>query len=138
MPYTMTDYPSSLKSLEKIERRKAIDIINAMLEEGYEAGRAIPVGTEQAQEWYKNANEADIRKLEDKNITQHKSDPDAKGPELADNNVDVYFKEKEWKVKTKGADKPSDTFEYKRDAVARAEEIVENRNAEVNVHNRND
>src|SRR5699024_10696353 len=102
MPNTMTDYPSSLKSLEKIERRKAIDIINAMLEEGYDAGRAIPVGTEQAQEWYKNASESDIRELENKNITQHESDPDAKGPELADNNVEVYFKEKEWKVKTKG------------------------------------
>lgn len=136
MPYTTKDYPSSLKNLEKIERRKAIDIINAMLEEGYDESRAIPVGTEQAQEWYKNASEDEIEELENKNITQHEDDPDSKGPELADNDVEVFFEDKEWKVQTKGADKASDTFEYKKDAVARAEEIVENRDADVKVHNK--
>lgn len=31
MPWTMSDYPSSWKNLEKLERKKAIDIGNAML-----------------------------------------------------------------------------------------------------------
>lgn len=55
MPYTMNDYPDSLKNLERLERRKAIDIINAMIEDGYDEDEAIPIGTRQAEKWYKDA-----------------------------------------------------------------------------------
>ena len=61
MPYTMNDYPDSLKNMENLERRKAIDIINALLEEGYDDNRAIPIGTEQAQDWYKDATDEELK-----------------------------------------------------------------------------
>ncbi len=49
MPWNMNDYPSSLKNLDKPVRKKAIDIANAMLDEGYDEGKAIPIATKQAE-----------------------------------------------------------------------------------------
>src|SRR5699024_11554077 len=100
---------SDLNNLERLERRKAIDIINAMLEDGYDENRAIPIGTEQAQEWYKNASEDDLKKLENKDLQKHDDDDDSRGPELIDNDAEVYFGEDEWKVKTVGAKTASGT-----------------------------
>lgn len=51
MPWTTTDYPASMKNLTKEVRNKAIEIANALLEEGYEEGRAIAIGTAKAEEW---------------------------------------------------------------------------------------
>lgn len=138
MAYTMNDYPDSLKNLERLERRKAIDIINAMLEDGYDENRAIPIGTEQAQEWYKNASDDDLKKLENKDLQKHDDDDDSRGPELIDNDVEVYFEEDEWKVKTVGAKQASATYDKKTDAEKRAKEIADNRGTNVKVHNKND
>ncbi|WP_462421399.1 DUF2188 domain-containing protein [Salinicoccus sp. Marseille-QA3877] len=138
MAYTMNDYPDSLKNLERLERRKAIDIINAMLEDGYDENRAIPIGTEQAQEWYKNASDEDLKKLENKSLQKHDDDDDSRGPELIDNDVEVYFEDDEWKVKTVGAKQASATFDKKKDAEKRAKEIADNRGTDVKVHNKNE
>lgn len=59
MPWSMKDYPQSLKNLEEPVRKKAIEIANAMVDEGYEEGRAIPIATSQAKEWKKTL----LRKL---------------------------------------------------------------------------
>lgn len=53
MPWSMKDYPQSLKNLEEPVKKKAIEIANAMVDEGYEEGRAIPIETSQAKEWKK-------------------------------------------------------------------------------------
>jgi uncharacterized protein YdaT len=133
----MNDYPDSLKNLDRLERRKAIDIINAMLEEGYDEGRAIPIGTEQAQEWYKDASEEDLKKLENKDLKDH-DDDNSRGPDLIDNDVEVYFEDDEWKVKTVGAKQASDTYDRKNEAEKRAKEIADKRGTNVKVHNKND
>lgn len=52
MPWTMIDYPSSLKNLNKATKKKAIDIANALVDEGYNENKAIPIATKQAKEWY--------------------------------------------------------------------------------------
>ena len=137
MAYSMNDYPDSLKNLDRLERRKAIDIINAMLEEGYDENRAIPIGTEQAQEWYKDASEEDLKKLENKDLKDH-DDDNSRGPDLIDNDVEVYFEDDEWKVKSVGAKRASATFDRKKDAEKRAKEIADNRGTNVKVHNKND
>ena len=131
MPYTMNDYPDSLKNMENLERRKAIDIINALLEEGYDDNRAIPIGTEQAQDWYKDATDEELKELEYKDITRHEDDPDVQGGRIADNDVEVLYEDDEWKVQTKGAKRPGSTYETKDEAVKRAKEIAINRGAEV-------
>lgn len=43
MPWNMKDFPASMKNLDKLTRKKAIDIANALLDEGYPDSRAIPI-----------------------------------------------------------------------------------------------
>lgn len=52
MPYTKTDFPASLKNLPAKIKNKAVEIINALLEEGYQEARAIAIGTWQAEKMY--------------------------------------------------------------------------------------
>ena len=63
MPWSMKDYPQSLKNLEEPVKKKAIEIANAMVDEGYEEGRAIPIATSQAKEQKKNASKEEIDQL---------------------------------------------------------------------------
>ena len=49
MPWTYSDYPNSLKNFTTAVRHKAIDIANALLEEGYKEGRAIAIVTAKAE-----------------------------------------------------------------------------------------
>jgi uncharacterized protein YdaT len=61
MPWTKDDYPDSLKNFMAPIRYKAIEIANALLEDGYEEGRAIAIATAQAKEWGENRDKQ-IRK----------------------------------------------------------------------------
>ncbi|WP_167628497.1 hypothetical protein [Listeria valentina] len=54
MPWTKNNYPNSWKNLNEEERKKAIEIGNALLKEGYPEKRAIPIATAKAEEWNKN------------------------------------------------------------------------------------
>ncbi len=51
MPWNKNNYPNSMKNLDNRVRDKAIDIANALLEEDYEEGRAIPIAISQAKKW---------------------------------------------------------------------------------------
>lgn len=51
MPWTKNDYPDSFKNLNSDVRNKAIEIANALLKDGMEEGRAIPIATEKAREY---------------------------------------------------------------------------------------
>jgi uncharacterized protein YdaT len=61
MPWTKDDYPDSLKNFMAPVRNKAIEIANALLEEGYDEGRAISIATAKAKEWGEN-HDKQIRK----------------------------------------------------------------------------
>lgn len=54
MPWTWQRYPDSMKNLPVRIRHKAIDIANALLDDGYEESRAIPIAIAQAKEWHEN------------------------------------------------------------------------------------
>lgn len=54
MPYTDASYPISMKNLEPAVRRKAIEIANALLEDDYAEGSAIPIAIAQAKRWAEN------------------------------------------------------------------------------------
>ena len=54
MPWTKYNYPASMKNLMAPVRNKAIEIANALLDEGYEEGRAIAIATAKAEEWGEN------------------------------------------------------------------------------------
>lgn len=51
MPWTGLRYPRSMANLPDGVRRKAIAIANALLEEGYDEGRAIRIAIAQARRW---------------------------------------------------------------------------------------
>lgn len=51
MPWSEQNYPVSMKNLTEDLRAEAIKIANALLKKGYEEGRAISIGTAQAEEW---------------------------------------------------------------------------------------
>lgn len=133
MPWTMEDYPQSWKNFDKLERKKAIDIGNAMLKDGYKEENAIPIATKQAESWYKNASQSELDELKYKKITQHQQD-DSANPKLNEKDVHVYYEEKQWKIKSDGAKQASDTFDKKEDAMKRARNIAENRDTEVIEH----
>lgn len=54
MPWTKNDYPPSLKNLMAPVRNKAVEIANALLDEGYDEGKAIAIATSKAEEWGAN------------------------------------------------------------------------------------
>ena len=54
MPYTKSDYPPSMKNLMAPVRTKAIEIANALLEDGRDEGSAIAIAIAKAEEWAQN------------------------------------------------------------------------------------
>lgn len=133
MPWNMQDYPDSLKNFEPLLRKKIIDIANALEESGYEDDRAIPIAINEGKDWYNNASQSE-RDAFDKEANPQKDDEhdtSSANPDLIDNDVEVFYEEEQWKVKTVDAERASDTFDIKADAIERAKEIAENRDAKV-------
>ena len=51
MPWSESYYPPAMTHLDAAVRCKAIEIANALLEEGHDEGFAIRVGIARAKEW---------------------------------------------------------------------------------------
>jgi uncharacterized protein YdaT len=51
MPWTLDDYPASMRNLPEPVLAKAIEIANAMLDEGYEEEQAIRMAIAAARRW---------------------------------------------------------------------------------------
>jgi len=51
MPWTSDRFPPSMSHLPEPAREKAIEIANALLEEGMEEGKAIRIAIAKAKEW---------------------------------------------------------------------------------------
>jgi len=51
MPWDETYYPRSMRNLPPEVRQKAIEIANALLEEGYDEGKAIRIAIAKAKQW---------------------------------------------------------------------------------------
>lgn len=58
MPWTKTDYPDSMKHLDSDVRNKAIEMANAMLEDGMEEGRAISIATSKARDFVNGSDDS--------------------------------------------------------------------------------
>lgn len=132
----MQDYPSTMKNLDELVRKKAIDMANALLQDGYPEGRAIPIATKQAQEWYDNASQ------EEKESFRHEAPPKKsdkhdgadQNENLLDANVQVKYQDKQWQVNSKGAKKPSETYDNKDEAIERARYIAQNKGTKVEIY----
>jgi uncharacterized protein YdaT len=58
MPWDESYYPRSMRNLPPEVRLKAIEIANALLEEGYDEGKAIRIAIAKAKEWAARAAES--------------------------------------------------------------------------------
>ncbi|MFX0571577.1 DUF2188 domain-containing protein [Bacillus pumilus] len=115
MPWTMNDYPASFKSLDNVIRKKALEIANKMMQEGYDESRAIPIAISQAKEWKKNATEKEIENVSAHGSVTPSKDSSSARPELMDHAQHV--------VK-----------ETKQEAIDRASEIASNKGTSVVIH----
>ncbi|EGP5020683.1 hypothetical protein CUM68_04130 [Enterococcus faecium] len=129
MPWNMKDFPASMKNLDKLTRKKAIDIANALLDEGYPDSRAIPIAIDQAKEWYENASESERRTFEkEKNPSKSdKHDTNPHAGKLLDSDVIVEYAEEQWIVKSKGAKKASNHFDTKKEAIEKGKQVAQNK-----------
>ena len=136
MPWNMNDYPASMKKLDPLIRKKAIDIANALLDDGYSDDRAIPIATSQAEKWYDNASAEEKKDFQKAKAPQkndaHEQDKNAK--KLMNADVSVKYQEDHWIVISEKASQASDTFDKKEQAVERAKEIAKNKNSSVKVY----
>ncbi|MBD2846940.1 DUF2188 domain-containing protein [Paenibacillus sp. IB182496] len=114
MPWTRQDYPDSLKNLEARTRNKAIEIANALLDDGYSEGRAIPIATSQAKSWAEEH-------------PQH----EGKGDEP---HVHVVPHDQGWALKSEGAQRPERVLDTKDEAVKLAKERASERNSTAVIH----
>ncbi|SDI48911.1 DUF2188 domain-containing protein [Natribacillus halophilus] len=135
MAWNMNDYPSSLKNLDKAVKKKAIEIGNAMLEDGYDEGRAIPIATEQAKEWHENATDKEIQQFLKEGDTSVEGDRDNSRPELLERPQFVTpHQDGGWAVQAEGAYQPSEVFANKKEAVKRGREIARNKGTQLVIH----
>jgi len=51
MPWTPERYPASMRHLDAATRMKAIEIANALLDEGMDDGKAIRIAIAKAKQW---------------------------------------------------------------------------------------
>jgi uncharacterized protein YdaT len=51
MPWTLDDYPTSMRRLSEVTRAKAVEIANALLTEKMDEGRAIRIAIARAEQW---------------------------------------------------------------------------------------
>lgn len=136
MPWNMKDYPVSMKNLDHLVRKKAIDIGNALLTDGYPEDRAIPIAISQAKKWVEDADESEKRQFKEAENPQkgdfHEKDRNAE--ELLSADVLVQFSEDQWQVISEGAERASDCFDTKDEAVKRAKKIAENKGTAVKIY----
>ncbi|MGC6768690.1 DUF2188 domain-containing protein [Enterococcus sp. LJL51] len=140
MPWDKNDYPASFKNFDPLLRKKVIDIGNALLDEGYPENQAIPIAISQGKKWLDEASDSEKKSFKKENYPR-KSDQhggEKINQDLLNNDVLVYFQEEYWYVKTKGAEKASDSFERKQQALKRAQEIADNKNSKVIQYNKDE
>ncbi|MFD1415251.1 DUF2188 domain-containing protein [Oceanobacillus jeddahense] len=137
MVWTMNDYPSSMKNLEKPVRKKAIDIANSMLDDGYMEERAIPIAIEQAKEWYENADKEEILSYEKAGKPTQRSKEGKErtnNPERLEEGEQVYKHEDGWAIASSGSGQASEVVDTKDEAVKRAIEIAKNKGTFLKVY----
>jgi len=111
MPYTKKDYPTSMKNLIPEIREKAIDILNALIEEEkMEIGIAIPTAISRAKDWAANR---------DKQVPSSPTDKKKHGED-----IHVLPRKTGWAIKKEKAEKASSVFNNKMEAVSRARSMA--------------
>ncbi|MDQ0168922.1 DUF2188 domain-containing protein [Paenibacillus tundrae] len=144
MPWNKHDYPVSMKNLEPRIRHKAIEIANALLEDGYEEGRAIPIATAKAEEWGENHPETE--NSNSKSSSEKKSDhrqsssterrhSEPVASSKSHDNIHVVPTDSGWAIKEEGKSSYQSTFDTKAEAVDAAKALSHKQNIRAIIHN---
>lgn len=138
MPWDTKDYPDSMKNLKPLIRKKAIDIANALEEDGYSEDRLIPIAQSQAKKWYEDASDKEKKEFKKENPPK-KTDKheESSNPDLIDNDVEVLYEDDVWKVWTKGAKRPDQTFDHKDKAIEHAQKVAKNKKSSLFIYKQN-
>ncbi len=137
VPWTLNDYPPSMKNLEQTTKKKAIDIANSMINDGYDENRAIPIAIEQAKKWRGNASQSEVEKYKQFGQPTKRSKEGKKypsNPERLDEGEEVVVHDDGWAVKSSGANRASEVFSTKEKAVARGKEIAQNKGTSLTIY----
>lgn len=147
MPWNKQDYPVSMKNLEPRIRHKAIEIANALLDDGYEEGRSIAIATAKAEEWDENHPVSEGSKQDSKSSSSDKpsnhetsssgrrhSEPVASSK--SHDNIHVVPIDSGWAIKEEGQIKALSTFHTKTEAVDAAKEMSNQQNIRAIIHNK--
>ncbi|WP_243839533.1 DUF2188 domain-containing protein [Shouchella lehensis] len=130
----MKQYPSAFKQLEAPIKKKAIEIGNAMLDDGYKEHDAIPIAISQAKSWYEDTPKKDIEQFyKHGQMKPSKNREKQSSPTLNERNQLVKERTDGWAVQAEGAQKPSHVYKTKKEAVQRAKEIAKNKGTDVKV-----
>ncbi|WP_145045374.1 DUF2188 domain-containing protein [Paenibacillus xylanexedens] len=144
MPWNKHDYPVSMKNLEPRIRHKAIEIANALLEDGYEEGRAIPIATAKAEEWGENHPESPNSNPDSssskKTDNRHSSSTERRHSEpvassKSHDNIHVVPTDSGWAIKEEGKSSYQSTFDTKAEAVDAAKALSHKQNIRAIIHN---
>ncbi|WP_028550188.1 DUF2188 domain-containing protein [Paenibacillus sp. UNC451MF] len=125
MPWRKNDYPVSMKNMEPRERNKAIEIANALLDDGYEEGRAIAIATAKAKEWNADHPQHSRNESEHRSVQDHSS---------SFSNFHVVPYDDGWAVKEEGREKIRLQTETKAEAVDKAREWASDSNKSAIIH----
>lgn len=146
MPWNKRDYPVSMKNLKPRVRHKAIEIANALLDEGYDEGRSIAIATAKAEEWDAN-HPADEHSASDSDRHGHPSgnsrassgqghsEPVSSSKNHANIHV-VPNDDDGWSIKKEGKAQPLSTYRTKHEALKAAREMSGKQNIRAIIHNR--
>ncbi|MCM3784166.1 DUF2188 domain-containing protein [Neobacillus mesonae] len=131
MPWNKNDYPPSMKNLDPRIREKAVEIANALLDDGYEEGRSIAIATAQAKEWNENHPEGENKK---ENRSSQKNGPVHTSRDHR--NLHVVPHEDGWAIKQEGKEQPKHTYRVKKEAEDAAKEMASSKQIRVIVHDK--
>lgn len=128
MPWNKHDYPVSMKNLDARVRNKAVDIANALLDEGYEEGRAIAIATAQAEKWDQDHPRSEHHDSSHQDSKSGNSEPSSQP------NLHIVSSDEGWAVKEEGRDKPLSTFDTKKEALEEAKKQASKRGVNTIIH----
>ncbi|MEK4662695.1 DUF2188 domain-containing protein [Priestia sp. FSL H7-0729] len=145
MPWNKQDYPVSMKNLKPRVRHKAIEIANALLDEGYEEGRSIAIATAKAEEWDENHPTPESSKSDSTSSSEHaepkKSSSTGRrhsepvSSSKSHDNIHVVPTDSGWAIKEEGKSTYLSTFDTKAEAVDKAKAHSSKQNIRAIIHN---
>ncbi|WP_342551834.1 DUF2188 domain-containing protein [Paenibacillus sp. FSL R7-0652] len=152
MPWNKQDYPVSMKNLKPRVRHKAIEIANALLDEGYEEGRAIAIATAKAEEWDENhpdgqaaassnasshsaSSENDKVSARSGSSSKERRHSEPVSSSKSHHNIHVVPTDSGWAIKQEGTSDYHSTYDTKAEAVDAAQEWSSKQHIRAIIHN---